>query len=128
MSDDEKTATWLSHELHPGTQAYGGGEGLSWEALTSIAAGDTANTRRVTFPNHLGTHVDLPSHFFDGAPTMSDYDASDWVFHRPVLIDVDVASETLVRPSHCDGADLAAADLVLIRTGHEATRGTPAFW
>ena len=119
---------WLSHELAPSTPAYGGGRGLEIEADSSIAKGDSANTLRLTLPNHLGTHVDVPAHFFVGARSLSDYGPSDWIFHRPTLVDVAVGDGELVESRHISEHVSESADLVLIRTGHEATREGPNYW
>ena len=120
--------TWLSYPLSTDTPAYGGGEGLSVSPITSIAAGDTANTLQLRFPNHLGTHVDLPAHFFEAGPTLDDYQATDWVFNRPMLVDVDTESGALVDRHHIEGRIPDETDLLLIRTGHGRNRGTPGYW
>jgi arylformamidase len=119
---------WLSHPLAEDTPVYGGGAGLQIESTTAISRGDTANTGRVCMPNHIGTHVDFPAHFFDGAPTLSDYAPVDWLFRRPVLIDVSVPSGGLVSVDDIAGGIVQGADLVLLRTGHGETRGTDEYW
>jgi len=118
----------LSFPLDLHTPAYGGAQGLEVEHLTSIQAGDTANTVRVRFPNHLGTHVDAPAHFFDEGATLSDYAPEDWVFTRPVLADAAVESGELVSQRHVESQVPSDTDLLLIRTGHGQARGTDAYW
>lgn len=126
--DGVQEVIWLSHPLDAATPAYGGGSGLSVEPLTQIEAGDTANTLRLSFPNHLSTHVDVPAHFFSGGATLSDYSPYEWVFLRPELVDVDITAGELVRPSHIPADSLSDIDLLLIRTGYEAQRHTDAYW
>ncbi|MFH0882964.1 MAG: cyclase family protein [bacterium] len=119
---------WLSHELAEDTPAYGGGESLKIDRLTSIAAGDTANTVRLTLPNHLGTHVDTPYHFAEDVPTLSDFPAEFWVFDRPVLIDVPGEEGHLIEPGDVAGHIPEGTDLLLLRTGFEKYRGEEVYW
>lgn len=129
MSPGSPTAEpiWLSHELSPETPAYGGGDSLRVTALTEIAGGDTANTVQLTLPNHVGTHVDAPAHFFEDGATLSDFPPSAWLFESPVVIDVDVPSGSLVEPKHVSALPVDA-DLLLVRTGHGAARGSSHYW
>ncbi len=118
----------LSHPLTTDTPAYGGGPGLEVERITAIERGDTANTRRISFPNHLGTHVDCPSHFFDGAPTLTDYATGQWVFSHPCIVDVGTNRDGLVSVGDVAAGIPMQADLVLVRTGHGTVRGSEDYW
>ena len=51
---------YLSHPLANDTPLYGGAKTIHIESETSIQAGDTANSLILSFPNHTGTHVDVP--------------------------------------------------------------------
>lgn len=57
----------VSVPLRPGMPIYHDNPGFETELDSSIAAGATANVSRLTMGVHTGTHVDGPSHFFDGA-------------------------------------------------------------
>lgn len=117
----------LSHALSQTTPAYGGGEGVHIEELSTIRGGATANSCKLTLPNHIGTHVDAPSHFFDGAPTLTDAPPAAWWFDRPVLIDVRLDRGGLVGAEWVDQVP-DDAEIVLFRTGHEAVRNESEFW
>lgn len=118
----------LSHPLSVQTPVYGGGDGLRITRITSISSGDTANSVHLLLPNHLGTHVDLPHHFFDSGQTLDDYTPADWVFESPALIQVEIESGDLVQRHHLEEHLSADADLVLISTGHGRSRGARAYW
>lgn len=118
----------LSHPLTGETPAYGGGEGFEAETLTSTDRGDTANTVRLRFPNHLGTHIDLPRHFFGAGASIEAFPPASWVFDRPVIMDVDVPDGHLITLADLPEPLHPETDLLLIRTGHEARRDTDAFW
>lgn len=129
MSDERDFhVAFLSHVVGADTPAYGGGIGFSCEHISCIATGDTANSSRWCLPNHLGTHVDVPRHFFDSGESVDHYSASDWCFERPILVDVSVADDALIMPSLIADALPIDADLLLIRTGFEAHRHSQRYW
>lgn len=119
---------WLSHPLDESTPAYGGGAGFVREAVSAIAQGGTANSGRWSFPNHLGTHLDAPRHFFDAGATLTDYEAGDWVFRRPALVDLPCADDQLFGPAELEGRVPADCDLLLVRTGYERFRADEKYW
>jgi kynurenine formamidase len=121
-------AVWLNHPLDQGTPVYGGGHGLTVHKLTSIASGDTANTSRWEFPNHIGTHLDAPYHFFDQGLKLSDYPPDYWIFNQPLLLDISADDGHLITPG--DVADRLATnpDLLMIRTGYEQYRHEERYW
>ena len=106
---------WLSHPLSADTPAYGGGEGMNIERITQIAAGNTANTSRFIFPNHLGTHIDAPHHFFDSGATVMDYPPEFWIFDNPLLVDVPGKDGYLI--SSKDVSEKLTSETDLLLTG-----------
>lgn len=125
---DRLTAIWLSHPLSVETPAYGGGQGLKIEPASCIANGDTANTSCWTFPNHLGTHVDTPLHFFDGGMAVSDYSPDFWVFHNAQLMDIPCEDGRLICSTDLSEPICSKTDLLLLRTGFENYRVEPRYW
>lgn len=119
---------WLSHPFSPETPGYRGASTLEVELMSSIAGGDTANSARWVFPNHSGTHIDAPAHFYDGAPTLTDYPPDWWIFDRPCVVDVEAGTEPLLGPDHLRSDIRTGTDLVLLRTGYEAERQTERYW
>lgn len=121
---------YLSHPLNAKTPAYKGGEGLIVKREKSIACGDTCNQLHVSMSNHLGTHVDAPSHFVDQGKTLTDYEAKDWVFSHPFLVHCDIEPGGSITPEflknhiHPD----KNVDLLLLKTGMENHRDTPIYW
>jgi len=118
----------LSHPLSPDTPAYGGGEGMIVQEILKISKGDTANSSRLILPNHLGTHIDAPGHFFDSGPVLMDYPAEFWIFDSPTLVDVPGEDGYLISPEDVEAALSQETDLLLLRTGYEAYRGSPRYW
>ena len=56
--------------LSPTLPVYPGDPSVSFEPVTRIARGDTANVTRITLTTHSGTHLDVPSHCRDGGATV----------------------------------------------------------
>lgn len=125
---DRLTPIWLSHPLSVETPVYGGGKGLKIEPTSCIASGDAANTACWTFPNHFGTHVDTPLHFFDEGKTVTDYTASFWIFYHPQLIDVPGSDGYLIVPEDVIDKILHKTDLLLLRSGYEEYRKEKRYW
>ena len=63
----------LSHKIDGLSPFYGGKKGFSYEPTGLIEKGDTANTQKWEFPNHLGTHIDFPYHFYQNGQTVDDF-------------------------------------------------------
>jgi kynurenine formamidase len=119
---------WLSHVLSPRTPAYGGAGGLRIEPATEIRAGASANTSLWSLPNHLGTHLDAPRHFFEGAETLDQPAPAFWICERPVLVDVPSSDDALIGPEAISAQVPAGADMVLLRTGFERWREDARYW
>ena len=120
--------TWLSHPLSTNTPAYGGGEGMRIESITKITEGQTANSSRFILPNHLGTHVDAPRHFFEKGPALTDYPPEFWIFKKPLLLDIPCKDGYLITPNDLKGRIPEETDLLLIRTGYETYRNDDRYW
>lgn len=56
----------VSVPIHPGMVIYHDNPGVEIELASAIADGATANVSRLTMGAHTGTHIDGPSHFYDG--------------------------------------------------------------
>jgi kynurenine formamidase len=53
--------------------------------LTAEYGKDGCTVRRVSIGTHSGTHIDAPSHIFDGMPAIDRYDANLWYQEVQVL-------------------------------------------
>jgi arylformamidase len=59
----------ISVPIRPGMPTYPGDPQVLLERVESIPDGASANVSRLEVGVHAGTHVDAPSHFFEGAAT-----------------------------------------------------------
>lgn len=120
----------LSHVLTAATPVFGGGAGLVIEPRRIMPRGDSCNAVSLSFPNHLGSHVDAPRHFVADGRTVDDYLAGDWVFSRPWLMDIPAEPGEVLTVARFASALTACADadLLLVRTGFESRRGQEDYW
>ena len=116
--------TYLSYFLNEETPAYGGEEGsIIFDRVRSIANGDTSNNLRLTFPNHIGTHIDFPFHFDLNGKKGSEYPASFWIFNSVGFIQCDVDSiedQIINLPNDIE--------CLILKTGFAVNRDKEIYW
>ena len=122
---------WLSHILNNDTPAYGGGTGFSVTTDKDIDKGDSCNTVTLQLSNHIGSHVDAPKHFVSKGMCIDEYKAEEWVFNKPIFIDVsssdaDIIDANIIE-SYLDDS-IKDADFVMIQTGAEKYRFEQRYW
>jgi kynurenine formamidase len=123
-----KDIVYLSHPLANNTPLYGGANNIQIQPNATIRSGDSANSLKLSFPNHASTHVDVPYHFIDDGQKLTSYDASFWIFNHPVCIDVLAEEGYLISYNDVVGKINKKTDLLLIRTGYETFRSEPKYW
>lgn len=121
-------AIYLSHPLSSNTPLYGGAKNIDIAPNTKIRKGDTANSLMLSFPNHAGTHLDVPYHFFENGKKLTDYDPHFWIFNHPLCIDVPSEDGYLVKYEDVVDSIKSETDLLLIRTGYEKFRMKKKYW
>jgi arylformamidase len=119
----------LSYFLDDQTPLYGGDRGISIKTARSILAGDTANTKQISFNNHSGTHVDFPNHFFQDGLTSELYNASFWIFTRPYLFIKDVGTDQIINFTPDEIASIPTdTDFLIYKTGFGKYRSENTYW
>jgi arylformamidase len=82
---------YLSYFLNENTPAYRGEVGsIIFDRVKSIANGDTSNNLKLTFPNHIGTHIDFPFPFDLNGKKGSEYPVDFWIFNSVGFVECDV--------------------------------------
>lgn len=120
---------YISHFLNELSPAYAGGYGIQLKKMKSLCNGDSCNQLQLSMSNHIGTHVDVPSHFIDGGKTVTDYSAEDWIFNRCCLIDIACQPGQIVDADELETHNVDSnCELLLIRTGFESFRDNDIYW
>ena len=119
---------YLSHILSEETSGFGGKKEFHTKRTQSIANGNSCNQSEWQFNNHIGTHIDAPFHFSNQGLTLDQFDAGFWVFTKPQLCVLNVAASEIINVGPwCESVSLET-DLLLIKTGFEAKRGSDDYW
>jgi len=111
--------TYLSHVLSTQTPAYGGAQNqVKITQERSLKAGDTSNNLHLSFPAHIGTHLDCPAHFCLEGACVDRFDAQTFVCENVGFISCEIeAIEQMI--SKLD----SGIEALIVRTGFEAYRG-----
>ncbi len=120
---------FLSYFMDEKTPLYGGGKGISIFPDRSIAKGDTANTKNLSFHNHSGTHIDFPNHFFENGKTSESYPADHWVFRNPFLVQTSVKENEIICLSEEELKQVPYnTDFLIVKTGFGKFRMEEKYW
>ena len=115
---------FLSHYLNLHTPLYGGKENqIEIKEISSILNGDTANSKRLKFPNHVGTHIDFPFHFDNNGKKIQDYKPSFWIFKNIGIINDQV--ENIESQFNIIDKNI---DFLIIKTGFGKFRNQKIYW
>ncbi len=114
----------LSHKLGVGTPSFAGGPSLTISPIKEIRTGGSSNSYTLSFPNHLGTHVDAPRHSDDRGRGVADYPLSSFIFSCPVVLQLPKEESDMVTADNLrnESKKIRSADLLLIRTGFQKYR------
>lgn len=119
----------LSHIINLETPSYGNNEKFIVEELSRIVDGSSANSSKWTFStNHLGTHIDMPKHFFENGPTITDVPIDFWFSDKVQLIDIPCSEAILIEIDHFAEDISDETEILLIRTEYEKYRKTNKYW
>jgi len=121
---------YLSHFLGRDTPFYGGDADFQIDCLRSINSGDSCNSCRWSFPNHAGTHIDLPLHFVIDGKSLDDYPPDFWIFQHVAIAELEgIIPGSFIGPEMLEQSDLLpSTELLFLKTGFGRLRGTPSYW
>jgi len=84
---------YLSYVLDRQTPTYGNRNEFELEKKNSIKNGDIANDSFISTTVHIGTHIDMPYHFYENGQTIEDFDANFWIFQQKEILFVKLRME-----------------------------------
>lgn len=122
---------WLSYSIDNNTPIYGGrNENLNIYKTSSIKEGKIANDTKIESTLHVGTHIDMPCHFYEDGQSIEDFDIDYWFFSKPLFIEVEpknfVIKDELV--GILDKIKNDNYDILIIKTGICAFREEEKYW
>ena len=110
---------FLSYILGKQTPTYGNRNKFKQIKKSDILKGDIANDTTISTTVHIGTHIDMPYHFYKNGQTIKDYEANFWIFKKPLIIEIKqddlIINEKLVEK--LENIDDINYDILIIKTG-----------
>lgn len=121
---------FLSYILDEETPTYGNRNKFEQIKKSDISKGDVANDTTISTTVHVGTHLDMPYHFYGDGQTIEDFDADFWRFQVPLVVEINqddlIIKEQLVQKlKKIENIDY---DILVVKTGIGNIRGTEKFW
>lgn len=121
---------FLSYTLNPKTPSYGNRNEFKIEKQSSIAQGGTANDSTITTTVHIGTHLDMPYHFYENGQTIKSFGADFFHFSKVLFLEVQpknyVIKEELI--DQLKKIDDLGYDILIVKTGACHYRESEKYW
>ena len=121
---------YLSHFLSESTPTYGKRDQFTIKRTSCIDHGDTANSHSLNIStNHMGTHIDLPKHFFEHGQCLNDFNPNYWFYSHVSLLDLSKNNGELITVEDLKDKKIALkTEILLIKTGFEKFRNKEIYW
>jgi arylformamidase len=123
--------TYLSYILDENTPTYGNRNKFICEKKSDIATGDVANDSSINTTVHIGTHIDMPYHFFEDGQTIEDFDIDYFRFKNILFIDM-IPENVIVKDDLIiilkEKSDKETYDMLIVKTGICHKRNKKEFW
>lgn len=110
----------IGYPIYEGMPVYPGLPEVSLTLRESLDRGDPWNGSVLSIYLHAGTHVDAPSHYVPGAPTIDQIPIDRFIYQSPLLIDCPCEPQGLITIDQLDayGQELLEADFLIFNTGY----------
>ncbi len=122
---------YLSYILDDTTPTYGNRNKFISEKKSSIVNGDVANDSTINTTVHIGTHIDMPYHFFEDGQTIEDFLIEYFDFKNVLFFELEpksliIKDELIALLENVEQKELF--DLLIIKTGICDKRDEDVFW
>ncbi|TFG46332.1 MAG: cyclase family protein [Dehalococcoidia bacterium] len=107
----------ISLSLNNGMVQWPGDPPVRIERVQDLDKGDSHTLSRLTLGSHSGTHVDAPSHFLKGAPTISDLPPEVLLGTARVI---EIEDRESIKPEELARHNLLNGERVLFKTYNSA--------
>lgn len=122
---------YLSYILDEKTPSYGNRNQFNQIKKSDISKGDVANDTTIETTVHIGTHIDMPYHFFENGQTIEDFDIDFFNFRNILFIEINpkdliIKNELLNELEKIENKEIY--ELLIVKTGICNKRYTQEFW
>jgi len=127
---ENKKTIFLSYILDKNTPTYGDRNRFLVEKKSDISKGDVANDTSISTTVHIGTHIDMPYHFYEEGQTIEDFDTDFWLFKKSLIVEIKhdnlIINEKLIEK--LNGIEDFGYDILIVKTGICEIRQDVKFW
>jgi len=122
---------YLSYILDGNTPTYGNRNKFICEKKSDISKGDVANDSSINTTVHIGTHIDMPYHFFEDGQTIEDFNINYFQFNNVLFIElipenIIIKDDLIALLERIDNKD--SFDLLVVKTYICYKRDKEIFW
>lgn len=121
---------FLSYTLNKQSPSYGNRNKFQLEKQSSIANGATANDSTMTTTVHMGTHLDMPYHFYENGQTIKSFNADFFYFSKILFLEVQpkhhiIQDELIHILQNIEDKDY---EILIVKTGACNNRMDKQYW
>lgn len=131
MKKKSRKNDFLSYILDEETPTYGNRSRFIIEKSSSIRNGDVANNSCLYSTAHIGTHVDMPYHFYEHGQKIIDFPPDFWIFNNVLFLEIEprnIIIKNEIIDKLCDIEDKDIFDILILKTGACYIRKEKRFW
>ena len=122
---------YFSYILDENTPTYGNRNKFITTKKSDISKGDVANDTTIQTTVHIGTHIDMPYHFFEDGQTIEDFDCGYFSFENILFIEF-TPKELIIKDELIKLLDKIKDknkyEILIVKTGICNKRDTQEFW
>jgi arylformamidase len=121
---------FLSYILDINTPSYGNRKSFQITKDSNIDNGDLANDSSICTTVHMGTHIDMPFHFYKNGQTIEYYDAKFWEFNKVLFLE-NTFVELLIEKELIDllnSVEDIGYEFLIVKTGMCNIRKEDKYW
>lgn len=131
---------FLSYILDKNTPTYGNRNQFVVEKKSAISKGDIANDSLISTTVHIGTHIDMPYHFYENGQTIEEFPADFWIFSKKEILFLELRMENgeliikdelieqLENVKNNSQFSILNSQLLIVKTGICHKRDKKDFW
>lgn len=122
---------YLSYVLDENTLTYGNRNKFNIYKKSSISNGDIANDSFIETTVHIGTHIDMPYHFYENGQTIEDFEVEYFYFENILFLELN-PSNLVINDELIDLLkkinNKENYDSIIVKTGICYNRNKEVFW
>lgn len=121
---------FLSYILDINTPTYGDRNKFLIQKKSDISKGDVANDTSISTTVHIGTHIDMPYHFYENGQTIEEFPADFWIFDNILFLDIKpnslIINDEIV--NKLKNIQDIGYEILIVKTGICHNRESENFW